>query len=79
LTFEKRVLHTNPLQQFGSGLEPDPDPTWEFGPVPNTSDDHGDGDGNGHGAGIGDGHYSTRSILTSRLATSLSASKLQQT
>jgi len=24
LTFEERVLFGNPLQQFGSGLEPDP-------------------------------------------------------
>ena len=27
----------NPLQQFGSGLEPHPEPTWEFGPVANTN------------------------------------------
>jgi len=37
LTFEERVLCGNPLQRFGSGLEPDPEPTQEFGPVANTS------------------------------------------
>jgi len=37
LTFEERVLCGNPLQRFGSGLEPDPEPTREFGPVANTS------------------------------------------
>jgi len=37
LTFEERVLCGNPLQQFGSGLEPDPEPTREFGPVANTT------------------------------------------
>jgi len=37
LTFEDRVLCGNPLQQFGSGLVPDPEPTWEFRPVANTS------------------------------------------
>jgi len=42
-------------------------------------DDHGDGDGNGNGDGVGDGHHSTRGILTSKLAMSMSASKLQQT
>ena len=36
LTFEERVLCGNPLQRFGSGLEPDPEPTREFGPVANT-------------------------------------------
>ena len=37
LTFEERVLCGNPLQRFGSRLEPDPEPTLEFGPVANTS------------------------------------------
>ena len=37
LTFQERVLCGNPLQRFGSGLEPDPEPTREFGPVANTS------------------------------------------
>jgi len=37
LTFEERVLCGNPLQRFGSGLEPDPEPTREFGPVANTT------------------------------------------
>jgi hypothetical protein len=37
LTFEERVLSGNPLQRFGFGLELDPEPTWEFGPVANTS------------------------------------------
>ena len=27
LTFEERVLGGNPLHRFGSGLEPDPEPT----------------------------------------------------
>jgi len=36
LTFEERVLCGNPLQRFGSGLEPDPESTREFGPVANT-------------------------------------------
>jgi len=36
LTFEQRVLCGNLLQRFGSGLEPDPEPTREFGPVANT-------------------------------------------
>ena len=36
LTFVERVLCGNPLQWFGSGLEPDPEPTREFGPVANT-------------------------------------------
>jgi hypothetical protein len=39
MTFEERVLCGNPLQRFGSGLEPDPEPTWDFGPVANTSVD----------------------------------------
>jgi len=29
----------NPLQQFGSGSEPDPEPTWEYGTVANTTGD----------------------------------------
>jgi len=37
LTFEERVLCGNPLQRFGSGMEPDPEPTWEFGHVANTN------------------------------------------
>jgi len=37
LTFQERVLCGNPLQRFGSGLEPDPEPTREFGPVANTT------------------------------------------
>ena len=37
LTFEERVLCGNPLQRFGSGLEPDPEPTRDFGPIANTS------------------------------------------
>ena len=37
LTFEERVLCGNPLQRFGSGLEPDPEPTREFGTIANTS------------------------------------------
>ena len=37
LTFQERVLCGNPLQRFGSGLEPDPEPTREFGPVANTN------------------------------------------
>jgi len=37
LTFEERVLCGNPLQRFGSGLEPDPEPTREFGPGANTT------------------------------------------
>jgi len=40
LTFEERVLCGNPLQRFGSGLEPDPEPTREFGPVANTTWEH---------------------------------------
>ena len=36
LTFEERVLGGNPLQWSGSGLEPDPELTQEFGPVANT-------------------------------------------
>jgi len=39
LTVEERVLCGNPLQRFGSGLEPDPEPTREFGPVANTSNE----------------------------------------
>ena len=39
LTFEERVLYRNRLQRFGSGLEPDPEPTREFGPVANTNKD----------------------------------------
>jgi len=31
-----RVLCGNPLQRFGSGLEPDPEPNRESGPVANT-------------------------------------------
>ena len=38
LTFQERVLCGNPLQRFGSGLEPDQEPTREFGPVANTND-----------------------------------------
>ena len=37
LTFEERVLCGNPLQRFGSGLDPDPEPTRESGPVASTS------------------------------------------
>jgi len=37
LTSEKRVLCANPLQRFGSGLEPDQEPTREMGPVANTN------------------------------------------
>ena len=37
LSFEERFLCGNPLQQFSSGLEPDPEPTREFGPVANTN------------------------------------------
>ena len=32
-----QVLCGNPLQRFGSGLEPDPEPNWECGPVANAS------------------------------------------
>jgi len=32
-----RVLCGNPLQRFGSGLEPDQEPNREFGPVANTT------------------------------------------
>jgi hypothetical protein len=39
LTFEERVLCGNPLKRFGSGLELDPEPTREFGPIANTSCD----------------------------------------
>jgi len=38
LTFEERVLCGKPLQRFGSVLEPDPEPTQEFGPVATTRD-----------------------------------------
>ena len=34
-----RVVCGNPLQRFGSGLEPDPEPIREFGPVANTIPD----------------------------------------
>jgi len=37
LTFEERVLCGNLLQRNGSGLEPDREPTREFGPVANTN------------------------------------------
>ena len=40
LTFEGRVLCGNQLQRFGSGLEPDLEPTWESGPVANTKRKH---------------------------------------
>jgi len=33
LTCKERVLCRNPLQRFGSVLEPDPEPTREFEPV----------------------------------------------
>jgi len=36
LTFEERVLCGKLLQRFGSGLEPDPEPTRQLGPVVNT-------------------------------------------
>ena len=36
LTFEERALCGNQLQRSGSGLEPDPAPNREFGPVANT-------------------------------------------
>jgi hypothetical protein len=36
LTFEERVLCGNSLQRFNSGLEPDPEPTREFGLFGNT-------------------------------------------
>jgi len=35
-TFEKQGLCGNPSQRFGSVLEPDPEPTREFGPIANT-------------------------------------------
>jgi len=35
LTFEERVLCGNLLEWFGSGLEPDPEVSWEFVPVAN--------------------------------------------
>jgi hypothetical protein len=41
LTFEEWVLCGNPLQRFGSELEPDPEPTQEFGPVGNTRNEQG--------------------------------------
>jgi hypothetical protein len=37
LTFEEEVLCENQLQRFGSELEPDPEPTWIFGHIPDTS------------------------------------------
>jgi len=37
MTFEERILCGNPLQRFGSGLEPDPELTRKFGPVANTT------------------------------------------
>jgi len=40
LTFEERVLCENPLQRFGSRLEPDPEPTREFGPIAYTIHNH---------------------------------------
>jgi hypothetical protein len=43
------------------------------------ADGDGGGGDNGDGDGVGDGNYSTRSTLTSRLATSTLASKLPQT
>jgi hypothetical protein len=36
LTFEEQVLCGNLLQRFGSGLEPDLEPTRKFGPVAHT-------------------------------------------
>jgi hypothetical protein len=38
LTFEERILCGNTLQRLGSGLEPDTEPTREFGPVANTNE-----------------------------------------
>ena len=32
-----RVLCGNPLQRFGSGLDPDPEPNRDFGPVANST------------------------------------------
>jgi len=37
LTFEEWVWCGNALQRFGTGLEPEPEPTRESGPVANTS------------------------------------------
>jgi hypothetical protein len=37
LTFEEQVVSGNPLQWSGSGLEPDPEPNRDFGPVANTT------------------------------------------
>jgi hypothetical protein len=37
LTVEQRVWCGNPVQQFGAGMEPQPEPTPEFGPIANTS------------------------------------------
>ena len=36
LTVEGRVLCGNSLQRFGSGLEPDPEPKRDFGPIAHT-------------------------------------------
>jgi len=36
LTIEEWVLSGNPVQRFGSGLEPDPELMREFGPVANS-------------------------------------------
>ena len=36
LTVEERVLCGNSLQRFGSGLEPDPEPNRDFGPIAHT-------------------------------------------
>jgi len=47
LTFEERVWCGNGLQWFVSGLEPDLEPTREFGLVVNTNY-HGDGDVGDH-------------------------------
>ena len=33
-----RVLCGNPFQRFGSGLEPDPEPNRDFGPVANITE-----------------------------------------
>jgi len=39
LTCEEQVMWGNLLQWFGSGLEPDPEPTREFGPIANNTID----------------------------------------
>jgi len=44
LTFEEWVLCGNPLQWFGSGLEPDPELTREFGPIAHTTKHSGKND-----------------------------------